>query len=204
MAGDFQKKSRSALSSLPFRVSRAPLADEGYTREQQDLLTFLHNLVLQNPELAVPEIEAALVEYPALPELRNFMYTALQKMGESERAYEAIEETVRAFPEYLFARIAYAEYLIFFERLEEIPRLFQSRFELELLYPLRDVFHISEVISFYYIMGRYYFLIGKYSKFEFCSDLLNELEEDDQRARHLSELREQYYAALYRVIISSS
>jgi hypothetical protein len=45
--------------------------------------------------------------------------------------------------------------------LEKIPEIFKEGYELKLLYPHRNRFHISEFIAFNAIMCRYYDTIGK-------------------------------------------
>jgi hypothetical protein len=55
----------------------------------------------------------------------------------------------KKYPDYLFARLNYASILLLKGKFKEIPKLFNSKFDLKQFCPNRDTFHISEVLSFH-------------------------------------------------------
>ena len=100
--------------------------------------------------------------------LQNFFYCLL-------KAKQIALENYRRHPEYLFAKLIYAQLLLESGATEEFAEVFENKFDLSLLYPNRKVFHISEFVSFSGVIGLYYCEIGKLDSAEVIDKLLKKI-----------------------------
>lgn len=73
---------------------------------------------------------------------------AYSKTGELEEIDALIAENYKKYPDYIFAKLNYAELCLRKQRIAEIPVIFDNKFDLKLLYPKRKKFHITEIIEF--------------------------------------------------------
>ena len=82
-------------------------------REQEEL----YYLSRENPREAAPRLRALIDKYPDIPVLYNYLTVAYTLMKEQKSADELVLETYRRFPDYLFAKAAYAEICLNADRL---------------------------------------------------------------------------------------
>jgi len=81
-------------------------------------------------------------------------------IGQYEASEQTVEESMRRHPDYLFARINYAQILLRRGETERVAEIFDHKFDLKLLYPKRKRFHVSEVAGFMGVIGWYFVEIG--------------------------------------------
>lgn len=121
----------------------------------------LYEKVQSDPEEAIPELIRLKEKYPEEPKFYNYLSTAYQLTGADEKADAVTEENYRKNPDYLFARMKYAMICLSREEHGKIPEIFHEKYGLRELYPERNVFHITEFVNFYAVMGFYFKYIGK-------------------------------------------
>ena len=141
-------------------------------------LVELHHLVHDNPEEAIPRLEALKDKYPNTPILYNYLSMAYSGVGDTEKSDALARENYRRNPGYLFAKVNYAEVCLQKGEYEEIPRIFDHKYDLKLLYPLRDEFHVSEVVGFMGIIGTYFAEIEEFETADRYYQILEELDPD--------------------------
>ena len=95
------------------------------------------------------------------------------------------QELYEKYPDYLFAKIQYAELCLRNKDLQKIPVIFNNKFDLQLLYPERKVFHISEMLSFIGFMGEYSCQRSDFQQAERYLEILKELDPEDLRTKRL-------------------
>jgi len=122
----------------------------------KDKLELLYEKAEKKPLEAIPEILELIGKYPDLPMLYNYLGVAYARSGQKEAAEKAIEDNIHRNPDYLFARLNYAEILLARGELEKVAEVFENKFDLQLLYPKRKQFHVSEAVGFMGIMGWYF------------------------------------------------
>ncbi|MEW5960034.1 MAG: hypothetical protein AB1801_20115, partial [Chloroflexota bacterium] len=88
---------------------------------------------------------------------------------------EVIQENYRRNPDYLFARLNYAEMCRARGEYDKIAEIFEYKFDLKLLYPNRKQFHISEVANFMGLIGVYFFETGQQDVSEKYYDILKQI-----------------------------
>ena len=108
----------------------------------------LHQEVNESPELAIPKLEELLERFPESRLLINWLSACYGRIGNIDAADRLARRNIQLHPDYLFARTNYAQMLLSQGKLEEAKALFQNKWDLTLLYPQRDIFHISEFLAF--------------------------------------------------------
>jgi len=145
----------------------------------------LYALIHEHTEEAIPKLEALWAAYPDVPMLGNWLSSAYVKAGDDEKARALAVENYEKNPEYLFARLNYAEMCLQSADYAEIPRIFNRKYDLKLLYPDRQVFHISEVVGFMGILGAYFADTEAYETAALYHKILGEIEPDHPQTRRL-------------------
>lgn len=186
-----------------YTITREPIVDQAYKRLPKNVkeqVDQLHDLTLRRPQTVIPELVALREQYPQVHQFANYLVIAYTRTGQTELAQQLIEENYRRDPNYLFARAHYAELCLHQGKLTEVAEIFAHNFDLKQLYPERKRFHISEVLTFFGVMGNYFLAIGDRERAEQCYELLHEVEPKHNYTRSLQ--RKLYPGAFRRMLNS--
>jgi hypothetical protein len=156
------KKNNGDLILLKYEITYDPLGDKHWRRlplKIRQRIEELHDNSFHNPEESIPKLKELVNQYPDVPVLYNYLSVAYTNIRDYDNAEKVVLENYRRHPDYLFAKINYAHFCLKKKQFEKVPEIFDDKYELKLLYPKRSKFHISEIISFYGIMSRYFFYI---------------------------------------------
>ena len=168
----------STVLVTPYEITTEPIIDGPYKRLPEDVkatLERLYTLAQTRPRQAIPELEILLHTYPHVPNIYNYLSIAYSAAGEKEKAEHIVAENYRRHPEYLFARLNYAEICLMKNDTAAIPSIFNNNFDLKLLYPKRKRFHISEVRGFMGVIGLYFHAIGQHELAQNIYDVLHHI-----------------------------
>jgi tetratricopeptide (TPR) repeat protein len=121
----------------------------------------LYGLLSSDPEKAIPPLIELIKKYPDVPVFSNYLIAAYRMSGQQEKANAIILESYKKHPDYLFAKINYALYWIQKGHPHKVPEIFDHKLELQMLYPDRIKFHITEFLNFNGLMALYYSAIGE-------------------------------------------
>lgn len=171
-----------------YTITTEPIVDQAYKRlpkNVKDQVEQLHDLTLQRPKAAIPELVALREQYPQVHQFANYLVIAYSRTHQQELAKQLIEENYRRDPDYLFARVHYAELCLHDGKLAEVATIFDHKFDLKLLYPERKRFHISEVLAFFGVIGHYFLANGERERAEQCYQLLHEVNPKHNSTRSL-------------------
>ncbi|MDM8552149.1 hypothetical protein QUF72_18840 [Desulfobacterales bacterium HSG2] len=141
----------------------------------RDQIPKLHDRLLARPEEAIPDLEALLKKYPDVPLFYNYLASAYNRIGDFNKASLTIVSNYKKHPNYLFAKAHYAELCIQRGDLKKVSAIFDNKFDLKLLYPERDVFHVSEVTAFMGVTGLYFYETGDRISAETCYKVLRKI-----------------------------
>lgn len=164
-----------------------------YPQKIQDHLHDLYEQVYTAPKKAIPQLEESIKIYPNVPQFYNYLMLAYSKIGNWDKANEVILQNYERHPDYLFAKTNYAKLCLHQSKVKQIPIIFDHHFDLKSLYPKRDIFHISEVIAFFGMLGEYYIKIELRPAAESCYQLLHQL---DARHKQTRSLKRQLYPSM--------
>ncbi len=158
-----EQEKRPTLDCLNYNITYEPLPHESLNllpHPVQERTKALYNLALSQPQQAIAPLLDMIEKYPMVPVFYNYLRVAYEATGQTEKAEAILEVIYRKHPHYLFAKTNYAFRCLRRGMLEKIPEIFNNKFDLQLLYPERDVFHVSEFTAFTGVIALYYFMIG--------------------------------------------
>lgn len=118
------------------------------------------------------------IKYPDVPVLKNFLSTAYINSGMEEESYKINDRLLKEYPNYLYGILNKANEHIIKEELDKVPGLMGENMELQDLFPERNIFHVSEMISFMETAIRYFIANNDIEAAVSRVDLLKEI--DDQ------------------------
>ena len=126
-------------------------------------------------------------EYFRDPAMAYFLSMALLNYGELEKSQELTLHTYRENPDNLLARCAYANNLIFQVRIDEIPTVMSSTFDLSKISKKREL-PLIEFIKFMDIAGTYYYLKKDFRFADYVSILMKAAPNHPDTKIHLRNL----------------
>ena len=120
------------------------------------------------------------------PVINNLLYNCLILADRYDDAMKIAENNFNTFPDYLFGRLNYAATFILKKDYKSIPKIFNFKFDLKLIEPDRNKFHISEILSFHKIMYYYHIGIGEYENAKMHFDIISRVDIEGKVKRELS------------------
>ena len=180
-----------SLTVVSYEITEEPLPDTTYARlpiDVQERINLLHDEVLQawpKPTSALVALKGLIQQYPDVPALYNYLYIAHQKLGQREEAAQVLQETVQRFPHYLFGRITWAEECLKHGEPEKVTDIFGGMFDLQLLYPERDRFHLSELMSFQSVVARYFHAVGDQEQAQRHYEIMRQIDPEHASTRFI-------------------
>ena len=161
--------------------SHSPLASE-----IRDATPRLHALVRDDPRAAVTELRSWIEREP-LPMFYNWLSAAHSALGEVDAVDELVHENYRRNPQYLFARVNYAEICIAEGDLAGAREALGESLDIRRLLRGRKRVHISELTGYFYAVGLYHVKAGDREAAERAYELLKDAAPDEPTTRVLSQ-----------------
>jgi tetratricopeptide (TPR) repeat protein len=153
-----------ALIYTEYDITDEPLDNRDIKRlpaQVQARIDDLYELAQRDPTQAIPELERLMTTYPHIPTFANHLSIAYLDAGDQEHAIALVREAYRRHPQYLFAKVNYANLCLQQGEMEKVPGIFDHACDLKQLYPHRTRFHVSEFTGFAWMMCRYCCAIGQ-------------------------------------------
>lgn len=196
-----RKKGSQRFKLIEYEITTEPIHDRYYIRlpdHIKDKIDDLYELVQKYPDQTViSDLEALIEKYPKVPVLYNYLTAAYSRSGDEEKYQKAIKKNYDLNPDYLFARLNYAEFCSQQGEYEKIAEIFDYKFDLKLLYPKRKKFHLSEVANFMAFIGVYFLKTGKKEIAEQYYKSIAEIADDYPMVQ---KLKKQLYPGFFRRI----
>ncbi|MCP4051436.1 MAG: hypothetical protein GY730_12115 [bacterium] len=200
-SGSPRNNGSQTLKILEYEITTDPIQDGHYKKlpnHIKDKIDGLYYTVQKKPDpKAITDLEDLIKKNPKIPMLYNYLSVAYARSGNQEKYKRIIEKNYQLNPDYLFARLNYAELCIQQGDHKKIAEIFNHKFDLKLLYPKRKKFHISEVANFMALIGIYFFKLGKIEIAENYYKVLAEIADDYPMTQ---KLRKQLYPGFLRRI----
>jgi len=157
------QKENQAVNHLDYKITYEALPHESLKQlpmSVQEQATELYRLIRSQPAQVIAPLQKLTQKYPAVPVFYNYLRTAYEITGQSEKADTLLEVIYRKYPDYLFGKTNYAFRCLSTSKPEKLIRIFGNKFDLKLLYPHRKTFHISEFTAFTSVIALYHDMIG--------------------------------------------
>jgi len=153
------------LETLPITFEPIPQPEDQQLEPQdQERIEEHFEAAKQGSQRAIKVLRHLASKYPHVPLPQNHLYVAYTAAGDSVRAKRTLAELCERHPDYLFGRIHRCWNLLKRDdgdRLDEIPELLGERLQLDDYLSDREVFHSSEVTSFYGIVAEFHLAKGR-------------------------------------------
>lgn len=172
---------------------------ETFLKEEIETFLSLYEMALNNPRQAKKKVALFLEKHPHHPEILNlftYLHLSLRKIRKANRL---IEENYEHNPDYLFAKINFADLCLRRKQPQKIPEIFNQKFNLPELYPNKKMFHVSEFRGFMTLMGLYHLSIGKRSAAEGYHYLAARISPNHPSTKNLE--KNLYYQPFYKSFI---
>lgn len=175
----------------PFRYTGEPMEEQNLAKMPQhdkEQLWALYGEIRESTEAVLPKLIALKNRYPQVPCIYNYVAYAYALLQQEQQNFNILCETTRLFPEYFFGKISLAEYYINHNDHRKIPGIFNNKFEIYEHYPESvEVFHISEVRSFYIVIGRYFVRTNNLTRALYCYFTVEEVDPEHLALRQLGD-----------------
>ncbi|MBN1313474.1 MAG: hypothetical protein JXB30_18855 [Anaerolineae bacterium] len=174
---------------IQYEITDEPIHEPAYQRLPESVkekLEHLYQVAQRHPQQAIPELIELRKKYPRIPQIYNYLAVAYSYAGEQEKVEQITQENIRKNPNYLFARINQAQLLLAQKEYDKIPAVFGHKYDLQMLYPKRKKFHISEVANFMGVVGLYFSRTNRRDVAEMYNDILQEIASDFPIAKALN------------------
>ena len=159
-----QRLTAEALVYTAYDITDEPLDNRDIKRlpaQVQARIDELYALAQHDPTQAIPALERLVTTYPHIPTFLNHLSIAYLAAGDQEHATACVQEAYRRHPQYLFAKVNYANLCLQQGEIGKVPGIFDHAGDLQQLYPHRTRFHVSEFTGFAWVMCRYFCAIGE-------------------------------------------
>jgi tetratricopeptide (TPR) repeat protein len=154
----------NALVLSEYEITDEPLENRHIKQlpaQVQERIDDLYERAQHDPTQAIPELERLVTIYPHVPTFSNYLSIAYLSAGDLEKTEACVRDAYRRHPQYLFAKVNYANLCLQQGAIDKIPAIFDYTFDLKQLYPHRTRFHVSEFTGFAWVMCRYFCAIGE-------------------------------------------
>ena len=159
-----QRLTADALVYTEYDITDEPLDNRDIKKlpaPVQARIDDLYELAQHDPTQVIPELERLIATYPHVPTFFNYLSIAYLAAGDQEQATALVREAYRRHPQYLFAKVNYANLCLQQGEIGKVPGIFDHACDLQQLYPHRKRFHVSEFTGFAWVMCRYFCAIGE-------------------------------------------
>jgi tetratricopeptide (TPR) repeat protein len=176
---------------ISYEITSEPLTDLPENQLPPDLAAHidrLYHLTNSSPRDAIVELKRVIERYPDCPKLFNFLGAAYLAIGDVDRAEQIAKKSYERFPNYLFAKLAYADMCVCNGNLDEIPVIFDGKYDLSLVCPNRKRFHVTEAVGFMGVMGYYYLKLGDIERARPYHKMLKSLAPEQPQTQRLDRL----------------
>ena len=180
----------SPIYLTQYEITDEPIEERAYRRLPKSVKVRLERLYQEaqrNPKPAIKELLELKEKYPQVPQIYNYLAVGYSRARELEKAEGITEENIRKNPTYLFAKINLAEFCLQRDEYDKIPEIFDDKYDLQMLYPNRKKFHISEFVNFMGIMGLYFVGVDQREIAERYNEMLQEVASDYPMAKRLNQ-----------------
>jgi len=137
-----------------------------------------YHMALDGKKSSIRKILDAIEQFPDTPQLKNYLSVLYEKLNNTQKVHEVTRWIVAEHPNYLFGKLNLANEYYLKEEYDKMPDILGREMEIKALYPDRDTFHLSEVMSFLICSVLYFTAIGDIEQAEIRHEMMHNLEPD--------------------------
>lgn len=187
MSTNRKMRRRKRATEQLYRIVYGPIRQPWHSRlpkETQDALPELHALIRDDPRAAVEELRAWIEREP-LPMFYNWLSAAYSALGDTRALEETVRENYRRNPQYLFARVNYAELCLSTGDLSGAREALGEALDIRPFLGGRKHVHVSEAAGYFYVVALYHLETGDHDAAERLYEILEEMAPDEVGTKEL-------------------
>ncbi|WP_281239576.1 DUF1186 domain-containing protein [Flavobacterium praedii] len=165
-------------------ISRLYDVTPAQTKLLRELTIRVHGKI---DKVLIRKLEKLSKENPNLPQLKNFMSVAYNKLGDFAKSLEINSQLLKEFPDYLHARLNAANHYIHKGEPDSALEYLGENLDLKGMFPNRSEFHFSEVQAYYYSTFLYAIAKRDLPLAENRLSFYKSIDEDNPRIEELEE-----------------
>lgn len=170
-------QNNEGYEAFSYQITNEPISS--YGPEKAELFEKLHYEAQKGKRGVIKRLQKYISKYPKDAVLKNYLFIAYKMKGMDVEAQRILQKTIDQHPDYLFGKTNLAGEYVMNEEFEKVPEILGKAMEIKMLYPDREVFHISEVMSFNRIAFMYFIKINEFDQAEERLDLMKKIEPDE-------------------------
>lgn len=182
------------LITMSYKVSSSPDVINklyGVTPEIEEKLAEMSVKVQKKKNSAVKELNGLIIQYPFVPQFKNFLSTLYEMQGNHFMATEINRRIVSLHSGYLYTKLIQATIAIHEKEFEKVPEILGDAMELKSLYPERNEFHSGEVSGFYITAFKYFIAIKDAEQAQMRLNIIEKLNKEFQLRLNIFDLNRQ-------------
>ena len=187
MSSKRKMRRRSQASAQVLEIVYGRMDQSWYSRlsrETREAMPGLHALVQEDPRAAVTELRAWIEREP-LPMFFNWLSAAYSAVGDVQAVEDTVRENYRRNPQYLFARVNYAELALRDGDLDGAREALGGGLDIRALLGGRTRVHVSELTAYFYTVGLYHIGTGDLAAAEHVYGILKDAAPDEPPTKEL-------------------
>ena len=161
-----------------YYITSEPIYEEGFTPQVIKLSEKCHEIAMEGKPAGLKKIQSNIEKYPHIPQFKNYLSVWYRSAGQYEKSLEVNHWLLKEHPDYLFGKFNLAFEYIQKGMYEKALEVMGDYFDLKLLCPQRDTFHITEVISMQKVAIHYFVGIKDFDSAQLRLDLLQKIAPD--------------------------
>jgi tetratricopeptide (TPR) repeat protein len=173
-----RRRGKAAADLL--EIVRGPLRDPRLAqlpKEIRDALPRVHALVREDPASAIAELRVWIEREP-LPMFFNWLGTAYGAVRDLQAMEDTVRENYRRNPQYVFARVNYAQLCLDEHDPEGVREALGEGFDIRALLGGRKRVHVSELVGYLYVVALYHLQVGDRDAAEKAFEILKDADPD--------------------------
>lgn len=153
----------------------------GMVPELKKKIVHYYQLAMEGKQSNIQKLLDAIERYPQNPQLKNYLSILYRNLGWEEKGFETNHWILAEHPDYLYARLNLANEYYLRGQYEKMKEVLGDLLEIKALYPERDTFHISEVLSFHKTAILYYTAVGEFEQAEIRYRIMKDIDPDSEQ-----------------------
>lgn len=145
---------------------------------ERDSLVDMYYDVQKPSKSVIANVKEWIEKYSDIQIYQNFLETCYRLDDEIELANETALNLIKRFPDSVFAKISQIEIYLAKSEYDKITEFLDGKTTPKELFPEKGNFHIQEMISYHFAMGKYFSYIGKKESAEESLKEMKSIDED--------------------------
>jgi hypothetical protein len=170
---------------IPYAVEFNALNEIELPDEADEIINKIYPSVQEGDQQLIQPLKQYIQRFPDIPQFKNHLYVVYLQGGKRRKADAVLREIREKHPHYLFGLVNEASRLVQAREIAAARRLLGSSLWLQDLYPDRQVFHISEVMTYYQAVIRLLLGEGEVEAAKERHQVLLEIDQDHPIAQEM-------------------